>query len=111
MVYQCIEELLCREDKVQDIFKGLMRAVTPHLKEGLKKVGKKALKTGMEVITDISNGGNVKGSLKRRAKENIGELFNIPNKMSKSSRSTPIRRKTLKGKGRKKKTNNSLGIL
>ena len=47
-------------------FKGLVRAVAPHVKQGLKKVGKKALKTGLQVISDVSEGQNLKQSLKRR---------------------------------------------
>ena len=45
------------------MFRGLMRAVTPHLKQGLKQVGKRALQTGLQVMSDVSEGKNLKSSL------------------------------------------------
>ena len=94
------------------LFKGLMRSVTPHIKQGLKSVGKKALKTGLEVISDISQGGNLKQSLKRRAIQNAKELIQQPSKKQKVSKTKNIRASTAKGKGRNRgRPASPLGIL
>ena len=94
-------------------FKGLVRAVAPHVKQGLKKVGKKALKTGLQVISDVSEGQNLKQSLKRRATQNVSEF--IQQKPAKKRKVTPVkasRSSTSKGKGRKRgRPKSSLGIL
>lgn len=94
------------------LFRGLVRAVTPHIKQGLKQVGQKALKTGLEVISDVSQGGNLKQSLKRRAVQNAEEMFLQPPKKQKVTRGGNSRASTLKGKGRKRgRPTTSLGIL
>lgn len=57
------------------IFGSLAKAIAPKLNQGLLTVGKRALKTGLETISDIAEGGDFKSSLKRRATENINDLF------------------------------------
>ena len=65
------------------LFRGLMRAVTPHIKQGLKQVGKRALQTGLQVMSDVSEGKNLKSSLKERALENATEFIQQPFKNEK----------------------------
>ena len=93
------------------LFRGLMRVVKPHIKSGLKQVGKKALKAGMEVISDVSQGQSLKQSLKRRARENTEELLLQPFKKRKSTGSKTIRKPTTRGKGRRGRPSTTLGIL
>ena len=92
------------------MFRGLMRAVTPHLKQGLKQVGKRALQTGLQVISDVSEGKNLKNSLKRRAVENATEFIQQPFKKQKTT-SKSIRGKASGGKGRRRRPQTTLGIL
>lgn len=56
-------------------FKGLARSFAPVLKQGLAKVGKKALKAGVQVFQDVSQGKSLKQSIKSRGKQNIEEMF------------------------------------
>ena len=58
------------------IFKGIMRNVAPKLKQGLAYVGNRALKTGLESLGDVAAGGDLNSSLKRRARQNLDEIFN-----------------------------------
>lgn len=87
------------------MFKGLFRAVAPKLKKGLVNVGKRTLKTGIETLTDIVSGKDLKSSLKNRANQNILEMIQankpikrkkqtkpfIPNKKAKRVRRTQNR--------------------
>ena len=54
---------------LRGIFKGIMRSVAPKLKQNLAYVGKRALKTGLESLGDVAAGGNLKSSLKKRARQ------------------------------------------
>ena len=95
------------------LFRGLMRVVKPHIKAGLKHVGKRALKTGLEVISDVTQGESLKSSAKRRAKQNAEELLLQPfNKKARTSYQKVIRKPTGRGKGRKRgRPTAPLGIL
>ena len=90
--------------------RGLMRAVTPHIKQGLKQVGKRALQTGLQVMSDVSEGKNLKSSLKERALENATKFIQQPFKKRKTS-PKPIRGKASRGKGRRGRPSTTLGIL
>ena len=54
------------------IFKGLFRLALPHLQQGAKVLGKKALQTGVQVAQDVLAGENVKTATKNRAKQALG---------------------------------------
>jgi len=87
-------------------FKGLARSFAPVLKQGLAKVGKKALKTGVQVFQDVSQGKSVKESIKRRGKQNINEMFTdirgeIKGKLNSRKRTSSAKGSTLKRKKRK----------
>ena len=56
------------------IFRGLFRWAVPHLKQGAKILGKKALQTGVAVGQDILEGKNLNQSIQKRGKQAIGEL-------------------------------------
>ena len=58
------------------IFKGIMRKVSPKLKQGLAYTGKRALKTALESLGDVVARENLKSSLNRRARQNLDEIFN-----------------------------------
>ena len=57
------------------LFKGLVRTLAPALKRGLISVGKRALQTGTEVLNDYVQGGDLKTSIKRRAKQNVNDMI------------------------------------
>jgi len=82
-------------------FKGLARSFAPVLKKGLVKVGKKALKTGVQVFHDVSQGKSVKESIKRRGKQSINDMFadirgEIKNKAISRKRASNVKGSTLK---------------
>ena len=54
------------------ILKGLFRWAMPHLQQGAKMLGKKALQTGVDVAQDVLAGENVKTATKKRAKQALG---------------------------------------
>ena len=85
--------------QVGGLFKGLIRTFAPVMKRGLVALGKKALKTGVEVLHDYSQGANIKQALKRRAKENVGVLIKSSIKPKHNS-SNSIRTSIVKKKGR-----------
>ena len=89
---------------LRGIFKGIMRSVAPKLKQGLAYVGKRALKTGLESLGDVAAGGNLKSSLKRRARQNLDEIFNTkaPVKRKVTEKKISIKQ-TAKKKGRRDK--------
>ena len=58
-----------------NVFGGLLRAAAPVLKKIGTTVGKRALKAGVSVASDLLGGKNIKSSLKRRAQEAGGELL------------------------------------
>ena len=49
------------------IFKGLFRWAMPHLQQGAKMLGKRALQTGVDIAQDVLAGENVKTATKKRA--------------------------------------------
>ena len=56
------------------IFKGLFLWAMPHLQQGAKVLGKKALQTGVQVAQDVLEGNNVNAALAKRSREAVGEL-------------------------------------
>ena len=54
------------------IFRGLFRWAVPHLKQGAKMLGKKALQTGVNVAQDVLAGENLKTAVKRQGKKALG---------------------------------------
>ena len=56
------------------IFEGLFFWVMPHLQQGAKVLGKKALRTGVQVAQDVLEGNNVNTALAKRSREAIGGL-------------------------------------
>ena len=58
------------------IFKRIMRGVAQKLKQGLAYVGKRALKTNLESLGDVTAGGDLKSLLKRRVQQNLDKIYN-----------------------------------
>ena len=56
------------------IFKGVFRWAIPHLQQGAKLLGKKALQTGVQVAQDVLEGDDVNTALAKRSREVIGGL-------------------------------------
>ena len=46
----------------------------PHLQQGAKVLGKKALQTGVQVAQNVLKGNNVNTAIAKRSREAIGEL-------------------------------------
>ena len=93
------------------LFKGLARTLAPALKRGLISVGKRALQTGTEVLNDYVQGGDLKTSLKRRAKQNVNEMIRsaISNKSVNTKSTSVSRSKAVKR--RRRNNNRKLDIL
>ncbi|CAH3126509.1 unnamed protein product [Porites lobata] len=54
------------------IFKGLFRWAMPHLQQGAKVIGRKALQTGFNVAQDVLDGDNIKTAVHKRTKQALG---------------------------------------
>ena len=44
----------------------------PHLQQGAKVIGKKALQTGVNVVQDVLDGDNFKTAVDKRTKQALG---------------------------------------
>ena len=88
---------------LRGVFKGIMRSAAPKLKQSLAYVGKRALKTGLERLEDVAAGGNLKSSLKKRARQTLMR-FNtkVPRKRRVTEKKISIKR-TAKKKVRRNK--------
>ena len=76
------------------IFKGLFRWAVPCLKQGAKALGKKALKTGVNVVQDVLEGENVQAAVTKRGKQaNDIVSHNTPRSQVGSGRKTTKRKK------------------
>lgn len=89
------------------IFRGLFRWAVPHLQQGAKMLGKKALQTGVSVAQDVLAGENLKTATKKRAKQ----ALSLPSQNSSQSgavkkviKRTPQPRKNSSPPGKKRKT-------
>ena len=54
------------------IFKGLFRWAMPHLPQGAKVIGRKALQMGVNVAQDVLDGDNIKTAVHKRTKQALG---------------------------------------
>lgn len=78
-------------------FKGLARSFAPVLKRGLVHVGKKAAKTGIQVLQDVSDGKSFKKAIKERGMQNINEM--VSDIKSEIHQGISTRKRTSKKKG------------
>lgn len=94
---------------------GLFRCVLPILKNGSATVGSELLKSGVNIISDISKSQSAEESIKRRGKETINNLSRIAGEKMfgsgykqqstrKRSHSTAVKRSAKKSKPTNKKT-------
>ena len=91
-----------------NILGGLARMVIPIIRKGGKSILKEGIRTGVDVLGDISQGQDIKSSLKRRAKESGSRIVNkavrtinessIPGQLDRK----PIKAKRI-GRGRQSK--------
>jgi len=59
---------------IGNILKGLFRMVLPLAKTAGKVIGKQALESGTDLLSDILKGDTVKSSLKRHGRQAVGKL-------------------------------------
>lgn len=85
------------------LFKGLARSFAPVLKRGLITMGKKALKTGVEVLGDVAQGRNLKEALKNRTMQTVTESINdVRSKIPVSRKRTITKRRSQNVKRQKR---------
>ena len=68
------------------LFKGLARSFAPALNQGLIHVEKKALSTGVNVLSDVANGRNIKEAVKSQAQESIQDILSPINASTQSKK-------------------------
>ena len=66
------------------IFKDLFRWAMPHLQQGAKMIGKKALQTGVNVAQDILDGDNLKTAIRKQAKQAIANMTSQKSRQAQS---------------------------
>lgn len=54
------------------IFRGLFRRAMPHLQQGTKVIGEKALQTSVQVAQDFVDEHNIKTAVRKRTKQALG---------------------------------------
>ena len=74
------------------IFKGLFRWVMPHLQQGAKVLGTKALQTGVQVAQNVLDGDDVKTAVSKRAKQALGDMTSQNSSQSGSGRKATKRK-------------------
>ena len=93
------------------IFKGLFRWAMPHLQQGAKVLGTKALQTGVQVAQDVLDGDDVKTAVSKRTKQALGDMTSQNSSQSgsgrkeKRNRRKTVRLQTRNGKHRSKRRN------
>ena len=66
----------------------------PHLRQGAKVLGKKALQTGVNVAQDVIEGKDIKAAVSKRAKQALADITsqNSPQEQSGGGRKTNKRK-------------------
>jgi hypothetical protein len=82
---------------------GLFRNAMPLIRRGLGTIGKQALKTGVEIVNDVSEGRSVKEAAKRRVGEGIKRFAS--DHFTSSQPASAKRRKVKRSKTNKKRHN------
>ena len=95
-------------------FKGIFRSILPVAKSALKTVGKQALHTGAEIVSDVAAGQSFKQSAKKRAKAGTARLVKKAATKLQEGRGLGVRQtkrpaatcipKSIKGRAKRKKT-------
>lgn len=58
-----------------NILRSLTKLAVPFLKKGASRVGKQALKTGMDIAQDAMQGHNIKAAAKKRVSQGLKQLI------------------------------------
>lgn len=91
------------------IFGGLFRSAMPMIKQGLSTFGKQALKSGLEVVSDLADGKSFKESAQNRFREGIKSFATDMRAQSGNGVGRKRRRKrSLKSKPKKKKRSHDI---
>lgn len=61
---------------IGNLLGGLARMMVPVLRRGGRTLLREGLRTGVDVLGDVSRGGNLKSSLKKRAKQTGNRIVN-----------------------------------
>lgn len=59
-----------------NLFKGVVSSLSPIFKKSLTSLGKRALKTGVNVMQDYGNGVNFKSAVKKRSRQSLESMVN-----------------------------------
>ena len=92
---------------LRSIFRSLFRWAVPHLQQGAKMLGRKALQTGVSVKQDALAGENLKTATKKRAKQALGlpsKKFPQSGAGKKGTKRQAQPRKNSSPQGKKRKT-------
>lgn len=93
------------------MFRGLLRAVIPHLKKGLAHIGKRALTAGVNVIDDMSeNNTSFKNAFKKQGKREL-EVLNPINMIRSERIASPRKKRKLNSPRKKRKLNRPPGLI
>ena len=108
------------------VAKTVFHASKPLLTKGAKYAGKEALQLGLDTVSDVLQGGNVKDSLKKNAKKTgtrvmaqakakgkqmLAKAINGRGKLQKAHISAGTLKKRSKGKRKKKASRSKLNIF
>ena len=87
------------------IFKGLFRWAMPYIRQGAKMLGKKALKTGVNVAQDVIEGKDIKATVSKRVEQALGDITsqNSPQEQSGGGRKAIKRKSQLHSFARSKR--------
>ena len=81
------------------VFRSLFRAILPIAKTAGRAVGKRALKAGAEIASDLVSGRDLKSTLKERSSTATADLLNQAAAKMKGGK----KRSSIKGRPKKKK--------
>ena len=69
----------------------------PHLKQGAKVIGKKALQTGVNVAQDVLDGDNLKTAVSKQAEQAIGNMTSRKSQQAQSGAGRKGTKRTAQG--------------
>ena len=86
-----------------NIFRGIFKFLMPMAKSVAKTVGKQALHTGFDIVSDTIKGQNIKQAAKQRGREAAGKLLDAVKSNISQSGNGRIQKRQQSGNGIKRK--------